>query len=67
MVHVSGISLATCYCGMSLWYVRFATMAYLLWSSWLSGGLAFALEDVSIGQQVGWMRDKHTISAVVVV
>jgi hypothetical protein len=67
VVHVSGTSLATCYCGMSLWCVRFATIAYLLRSSWLGGGLAFTLEDVSIGQRSVWMRDKHTISAVVLV
>jgi hypothetical protein len=65
VVHVSGISLALSYCGMSLLVVRFATIAYLLWSSWLSGGLAFALEDdVSIGQRLQRMCDKHTMIAV---
>ena len=53
MVDVSGMSLATSICGMSLLVVRFATIAYLLWSSWLSGGLAFALEDVSMKLRLG--------------
>jgi hypothetical protein len=65
VVYVSGISLCDTLLWHVLWCVRFATIAYLLRSSWLSGGLAFTLEDVSIGQRSVWMRDKHTISAVV--
>lgn len=54
--------IVACLCGGC---VRFATIAYLLRASWLSGSLAFTLEDVSIGLRLVWMRDKHTISAVV--
>jgi hypothetical protein len=48
VIHVSGVSLATCNGGMSLYHVRFAIIAYLLRSSWLSCGLTFALSDVSM-------------------
>lgn len=43
MMSVSGMSLATLYGGMSV----VCSIAYLLWSGWLSGSLAFTLEYVS--------------------